>query len=418
MTSPGNTGNPTARAIVVLGISLLILAVDVTDLRQIWQPTGVFGYGTNVDGIVTGVNAGSPAASAGIRVGDRLDESTMTAQDRWDLVQIPEVASPGMSRTFGVFHDGARRTVTLTSVPEPMGLDDQLVIVLGVLAAFIFIGIGAAIVLLRPDTATWGFFLYCIGLAPLTSNEFNQLVHAPLVLYVQYILAALTGAGIAGLLVFSLRFLQVSVVGWRRWAQRAIPFITAGLIGLSAVGTAYTYVIGQPAEWAAHAFAALETGAALLVVVALLDTFIHREGADRQRIRWVVFGFAVALLSNVLLNVVQTEATNTPFVITGLLSMLGVVAPVTVAYAVVKHRVIDVNFVVSRTLVYALLTTLFVGLFAVIDWFVGRVLDQTRWALVAEIGVAIGVGFWLNGLHARVDRFVDAVLFRRRHAAE
>ncbi|HXW77033.1 MAG TPA: GAF domain-containing protein, partial [Candidatus Eremiobacteraceae bacterium] len=140
--------------------------------------------------------------------------------------------------------------------------------------------------------------------------------------------------------------------------------------------------------------------------------------AERQRIRWVVLGFGIALLTSIAESIIGTEASNTPYIVQDLLGLLSLFAPISVAYAVIKHRVIDVNFVVSRTLVYGVLTTVFVGLFALIDWVIGHVLDQSRWALITEICVAISVGFWLNGLHNRIDRFVDSVLFRRRHAAE
>lgn len=35
-----------------------------------------------------------------------------------------------------------------------------------------------------------------------------------------------------------------------------------------------------------------------------------------------------------------------------------------------------------------------------------------------EAAVALAFGIWLNTLHARIDHFVDSVLFRRRHLAE
>ncbi len=418
MTSPSATGNATVRAVVVIGVSLTMLSVSAIGLREIWHPTGVFGYGTNVDGVVTGVDANSPADRAGIRVGDRLDEAAMTVQQRWDLIQIPEVESPGITETFGLYHAGERRTVTIVSVPEPMTPTHQTVIVLQLVAATLFIALGAFIVLLRPDLATWGFFLFCVGYAPIGINEFNQINRAPLVVYANIALTTVQNAGLAGLILFSLRFLQQSLSGWRRWAAFAAPLFFVSLSLAGAAETATTYIVGSPAEWIAHVVVAITAAGGLIVVVALLDTYIHRPGADRQRMRWVIFGFAVALISQLVVSIIQTEATNTPLIVSDALGLLGCVAPMTVAYAVVKHRVIDVNFVMSRTLVYAVLTTLFVAIFAFIDWFVGRVLDQTRWALVAEIAVAIGVGFWLNGLHARVDRFVDSVLFRRRHAAE
>jgi membrane-associated protease RseP (regulator of RpoE activity) len=418
MMAQTNAGNSTVRTIVVIGLSLLLLAVSAVGLREIWHPTGTFGYGTNVDGVVTGVSPGSPADRAGIRVGDQLDEVAMTPQQRWDLIQIPEVESPGTTETLSLYHSGIRRTVTIVSVAEPMTAANQTVIVLDVLAATLFIAIGAFIVLVRPEPATWGFFVFCAGYAPLALNEFNQIVRAPLVIYTNIAFSALQDAGLAGLIFFSLRFLQESVTGWRRRIRLAPLVVFAGLSASAAAETLTTYMVGKPAEWIAHVNVAFLSAGILIVVVALLDTYVHRPGAERQRMRWVVFGFGIAMLSQLAVIIIQTEATNTPFVVTDTLGLLGCVAPLSVAYAVVKHRVIDVNFVMSRTLVYAVLTTIFVAVFAFIDWFVGRVLDQTRWALVAEIAVAIGVGFWLNGLHARVDRFVDSVLFRRRHAAE
>jgi hypothetical protein len=217
MTTSSDTGNATARTAVVIALTLFMLALDATTLIAMWHPIGVFGYGTNVDGVVTGVDRASPADAADIQVGDRLDESTMTPQERWDLIQIPAVESAGMARTFGVFRSGVRRTVTLVSVAEPITLGDQFVIAMAALGGLVFIGIGAAIVLLKPDPATWGFFLFCIGYAPIYPGEFNLIVPAPWVLYGSVALSSLLAAGLAGLIVFSLRFLQTPLSKWRRW---------------------------------------------------------------------------------------------------------------------------------------------------------------------------------------------------------
>lgn len=48
----------------------------------------------------------------------------------------------------------------------------------------------------------------------------------------------------------------------------------------------------------------------------------------------------------------------------------------------------------------------------------GRALAGTNFTLPAEIGAAVALGFWLNGLHNRVDQFIDFVFFRGRHMAE
>ena len=102
----------------------------------------------------------------------------------------------------------------------------------------------------------------------------------------------------------------------------------------------------------------------------------------------------------------------------GVISVVGAAAPIGVAYAILKHRVVNVSFVVSRTIVYGTITAILIATFAFIDWLVGRVLDQSRLAVVAEVIAAIAIGFSLNGLHRQIDRFVDGLLFRSRHAAE
>jgi hypothetical protein len=91
--------------------------------------------------------------------------------------------------------------------------------------------------------------------------------------------------------------------------------------------------------------------------------------------------------------------------------------PLAIAYAVIRHRVIDINFVISRALVYGILTTLIVGVFALLDWVMHKVLEQTKVTLAAEIVAALSLGFWMNGLHRRINQFIDSTLFRQRYLA-
>ena len=419
MESVRASGNPTWRIVVVIGLSLILVLIEGVNFRRLVIPIGVFGYGTNLDGVVTGVTSGSPAAKAGLQVGDRIDTSSMNPQELEELLQFPNVASAGLVRTIGYYRGGERHPVTMTSVPEPMGPADGAIIVMQFLAALVCIAIGAVVVLLRPEPATWGFFIFCLGFAPvdelaLTASTLQTMI--PQV--AQLFLGLLTAAAVVGLLIFAFRFLTPSLPRWRRAIQSAFPLIFLSLATLNAFETYDTYVVYHPAEWIARAALALSTLCYVLVVVTLIDTYVHRSGADRQRIRWVVWGFAAALLASVAGTFITTEVTDAPLALDSALSLVAELAPLAVAYAVVKHRVIDLNFVISRTLVYGALTAIFVAVFALIDWLVGHVLDQTRWAVIAEIAVAIGVGFWLNGLHHRVDELVDRVLFRRRHEAE
>ncbi len=418
MSTNRAAGDATLRTIVVIGLALVIIAGDSFNLLRISHPVGLFGYGTNLDGVVTGVNPGSPAARAGLQVGDRLDETSMTPQELEDLIQVAAVQPAGRAVSFAVLHHGVRRTVTLVSVPEPMGVAEVTLLIIDFIAGFAFVGIGAAVVLLRPTIVSWSFFLFCLGAQSGSWSGLFIVTRAPVTQYFELFATSVLYLGQFALLVFALRFLQEPIGGWRLWMQRAVPFGAAVLLGLNTWENINSYFLGRPAETLTRSLIGFQAVIAIVVAFALINTYVRRTGAERQRIRWVVVGFAVAVVAAIIESFVFSEATNLPLIVQGTIPLLSIVAPIAVAYAIVKHRVIDVNFVVSRTLVYGILTTLFVATFAFVDWFVGRVLDQTRWALIAEIGAAIAIGFWLNGLHARVDRFVDSVLFRRRHEAE
>lgn len=72
--SPHSTSNLAAlRIIAVIVLSILVVCCFAADIRRLWLPLGVNGFGTNADGVVTGIDASSPAANARIQLGDRVD---------------------------------------------------------------------------------------------------------------------------------------------------------------------------------------------------------------------------------------------------------------------------------------------------------------------------------------------------------
>ncbi|HEX4513727.1 MAG TPA: hypothetical protein VH054_09330, partial [Polyangiaceae bacterium] len=89
-----------------------------------------------------------------------------------------------------------------------------------------------------------------------------------------------------------------------------------------------------------------------------------------------------------------------------------------VVYAVVKHRVIDVRFFLSRTLVFSSLTLFLVLGLRTIDWFLTVVIADARFAVVIEFAAAVGLGLVLHGLQRKLEHAVGRFLFHRRYEAE
>ncbi len=92
--------------------------------------------------------------------------------------------------------------------------------------------------------------------------------------------------------------------------------------------------------------------------------------------------------------------------------------PFAVIYAVLKHHVIDVRFFIGRAIVYATLTGGVVLVFSLLEWFFSKRFADTGVGTGVDVLVAIGLGFSLNSMHAKLDSFVERVFFRQRHSAE
>ncbi len=161
----------------------------------------------------------------------------------------------------------------------------------------------------------------------------------------------------------------------------------------------------------------------LYFVIAVASAFhianLRAQGAERTRVRWVSLaigiGFAgpiVTLAAYVIGGAIQ------PWMQYTALTLLAI--PFGLGYAILRHRVVDIGFAVNRALVFGTLSAIVVIAFMVLEWALGsafvRVSHITSTSL--ELGLALVLGFSLRWIHARVDRVVDDLFFRERHAAE
>lgn len=90
---------------------------------------------------------------------------------------------------------------------------------------------------------------------------------------------------------------------------------------------------------------------------------------------------------------------------------LNLAVPITVAYCIGRHHILDISFVLNRALVYGVVTLVVVAIFVLVDWFVARTMSS-KLGLFADIGAALVIGITLDRLHQRIDRFTESALRR------
>lgn len=149
---------------------------------------------------------------------------------------------------------------------------------------------------------------------------------------------------------------------------------------------------------------------ALAVMFGVLAfTFFRARGIQRQRVRWLFWSTVVGFSGVVtwLLFPSLRAAVLTSVVIT-----------IGYAYAILRHRVIDVGFVINRAIVFTIVTTLVFGIFAVISSLVERMTLSRNDSVIAQSVAALALAFFFDFGYKRVESMIDRVFFRDRRAAE
>ncbi len=139
----------------------------------------------------------------------------------------------------------------------------------------------------------------------------------------------------------------------------------------------------------------------------------------RQQLKWLLAGCAVSLATGVT-GVVSGFVPHAPATVQGaatFVSDLGfAVLAVCIGMAILRYRLYDIDRIISRTLAYAIVTGLLVGVYA------GLVLLATRvlafHTSVAVAAATLAAAALVNPLRRRVQRVVDRRFNRARYDAD
>jgi hypothetical protein len=149
---------------------------------------------------------------------------------------------------------------------------------------------------------------------------------------------------------------------------------------------------------------------------AFIVRYARASGEDRARLRWVAIGLGSFVVSYALFWASENVA-NAPARLATYAQFVNVL-PLAVSYAIIRHRVIDVRVAGGRAIAFAALSAIPVIAFSLIDWALSNRLQQSRVAVVSEMCVGIGFGFWVNSLQRRIDGLIESVFFHARRVAE
>jgi hypothetical protein len=218
-----------------------------------------------------------------------------------------------------------------------------------------------------------------------------------------------------------------------RWRWTLWVYLAAGGLGVAGTlaGQAITVsgqrirvdALGQPTNSPAGLGAAMVAVGFLLTAVCvaislswvarLVISYRHSAGERRQQAKWLASGAAVFVLSLVGFELASSQVGQASRAIT----FFGLAAlPASIGVAILRYRLYDIDRIISRTLAYAIVTGLLVGVYASVVLLATRVLSVHTPVAVAASTLAAAALF--NPVRRRVQHAVDRRFNRARYDAD
>ncbi len=150
-------------------------------------------------------------------------------------------------------------------------------------------------------------------------------------------------------------------------------------------------------------------------LVSLLVRFRRADDPTRHQIKWVLFGAVAA----VVVYGTGNWTTQLPFVDWSLLTVLTLsIFPACMALAVLRYRLYEIDRIISRTLSYAVLSAVLVGIYAGLVFVLQPALRPvTGGSDLAVAGSTLAVAALFGPVRRRVQDTVDRRFNRNRYDA-
>jgi hypothetical protein len=369
--------------------------------------------------------SGGATERAGIRGGDLIDLREQSLGSRIAVVAQLSAARPtivtvergGNRSTHSVIGSTSWEGATQWKLPPQ---------VLTLLAALWF-GICALLLALRqwsrPDARLLILTLLCFSTVLLDPRYF-----VPPSATLQLVLFIVAHACLA---IAPLLLLRLSFRTGRPSRQRAIVACAAiALVGIgfladvaAATGIATLWFDPLPFIYRVSPLrVSIDVVVYALVAFAAFTAVRATPADERPRAAWLLLPLPIAFVAHAFTQTIAVFITSW-FVNVAIISAssgIYLLSAGLVTYALLKRRVLDFEFVLSRTVVVTTVSLIVVASFILLEFVLNTVMTGVSHAtgLVANAALALVLGLSLHPIHRHVDELVERVFFHKRREDE
>ena len=399
--------------------------------------------------LVKEVYQGSPAERAGMRAGDRIiGVNGRRIQNEASTDTVWRGAKPGDTIQLTIERAGQAAPVVLIGVfrkrvsgPSEVGLPEYFAGEIRSLFPVPFVVVGLAVLFLRLDSPhAWLLALMFAGFAasPGIPNDFGSVapVLRPFAKAYQSVVISLLGPSFYWFFaVFPIRAPLDRRAPWLKWAAIpqsllfAIPGLSTG--GLRDPAPLAELLRDSTSQWIPlyHVFGFMALG-----LISLAHNFFHASDPEvRRKMRVIFWGTAIGVLPALArASAIGFAHFRSPWWLDTVIVALMFLFPLSFAYAVVKHRVLEVPVLLKRSARYVLvqrgftvlLSVMSIGLTLLFALVFPRYLQAATNTEVAQpaaiaLGAIFGTGLLWGGwlVHKQVSGRIDHAFFRSAYDA-
>ncbi len=415
-------------AVLVVAMVLATLGAYNIVLKATWSmlDDGVF-WRQEPEGLVARqLSPGGPGQRAGVREGDIL--LAVDGQDVLDgsgLEQRLADRVEGQAVRYSLLRAEERRALEVALQPLARGNVTLFYYLSAV--GFFSLGVGTIVMLRRPgaDRAALHFYAICLLFFLMYSTSYTgKLNWADWTLLWTDHLAILFLPVV--FLHFCLSFPERRLPAARRWLV-PLTYLPATVMAVGAILAQVLFVTsgGNPLLWEITSgidrwkplYFALLFAASFGV---LLDNYSRTTSLTaRKQMKWLVWGTGAGVLPFFVFYAIPFALGRTPRLEMELLGYIPLaLIPLSLAYAVVKHRLMDVELIFRRTLVSLLATAALVGICLLVVGLTGALLadDEPHRTLIAVLSTLVVV-LLLPPLKSRIQEGIERLLYRERYSS-
>ncbi len=413
--------------IAVILLAVAAIALGCYDIANPYR-AGMFGFDyqtlNNGDVAVTRIYPGSPVERAGLRRGDVIPWSKVsprTAFDSWYRRTGETIAFP-VAR-------GGKVTQMQIAFAEYTSIKPLEEGPLALFVLIIFAATGVLVAVRGADrkTAHWlALFLAAYALQ-MAFYWFSDVALTPALAFAGNLLGAAASWVNTYMILLLVTHFPPFLSGFRSVLRRMVlPIVvTAALVQLwiylsqAYPGTQLFEIAGSPSpNWFQNLVWAIIS---LLTLVAAIEGLLRVDEEHRAQMRWVGGALILSQTSWLIINISSMIDPN-PQSWFPWMSLFQDVPLLAIAYAILRHRLVDISIVFSRAAIFGFVSIALVGLFIAGEWIAAQIVErglganaENGWlGKAVPLAIALAVGLSARPIHAAVEKRLNVLFFSKR----